>query len=129
MAGSEQVNHLLKDAHSGCNFSDWFKVHPNLVFLCYSISKWAQARKLPMRWTSIIRPMIPGVSKTNIHLMGRAADFSVKGWTTDDINDCAHEFSKCDFKKIGAVSVSDGQQRAIVFHTGTAMHGHAQVKG
>jgi len=83
---------------------------------------------LPLVITSIIRPMIPGVSKTDIHSKGRAFDVSVRGWTEKQCLDCQDYLNDNFSEKFGAISISDGKPRACVYHIGTGPHLHIQCK-
>ena len=94
----------------------------------YFCSRWAEERSLPFIITRAIDEKIAGVSKTNIHADGRAVDVSVKGWTTEDIDDFIHDSNAEFSEKIGAISATDGIARFCVFHVGTAAHIHLQVR-
>lgn len=114
----------------GVNSADWDKVHKNLVELADYIREHCEEHGLPMVVTSIIRPKIPGVSKTDIHAKGRAFDLSVKGWSKADI-----EFLVKDVNekfKTGAISSRDGKEREVVFEDGVTAgkgaHFHVQVR-
>lgn len=99
--------------NEGVNKDDWDKVHPNLLVLADYVFAHTETYNLPMVITSIIRPKIPGVSKTDIHAKGRAFDLSVRGWSQDDIDflvDAVNETFK-----IGAISLRDGKEREAVF--------------
>ena len=61
------------------------------------------------------------------HKEGRAADCSVNGWSEEFIAKFI-EFFTDKYGHLGAVSKSDGKQRLIVDHVGTARHLHIQIK-
>jgi len=61
------------------------------------------------------------------HREGRAADVSVKGWTDEFIKQFTDFFENV-YGSLGAISKSDGKQRLIVDHVGTARHLHIQIK-
>lgn len=60
------------------------------------------------------------------HREGRAFDISIRGWTTDDIDNFKLDLEK-KFGEYGAVSARDGVKRLVVVHTGTAPHIHIQI--
>lgn len=97
----------------GVNKDDWDKVHPNLLVLADFVFAYTETHNLPMVITSIIRPKIPGVSKTDIHSYGRAFDLSVKGWSKEDIQYLVDSTNKTF--QIGAISLRDHQEREAVF--------------
>jgi hypothetical protein len=97
----------------GVNKDDWKKVHPNLLVLADYVLAHTETHKLPMVISSIIRPKIPGVSKTDIHAKGRAFDLSVRGWSKEDIvflEDAINEAFT-----IGAISLRDHKERECLF--------------
>lgn len=107
---------------------DFDIVKPNLRILCYEFVEYCNSRDLPILLTSLVRPMIPGVSKSDSHAQGRAADFSAKGFTIDDCLLLEKYFNE-NYEKIGAISASDGKARACVFHdVGLGAHFHLQCR-
>lgn len=101
---------------SGVDSADWYKVHDNLIILAAYTVIYAKTKGLPLVITSIIRPKIPGVSKTDIHSSGRAFDISVVGWSKAVIKDFVQKINK--EYKIGAVSIRDGVEREAVYEDG-----------
>jgi len=100
----------------------------NCSILFVEFMKYCQKNSLPCKISSIRsdRKNIRSVSKT--HETGRAIDFSIRGWTTDDIDDCVHYFNR-HYSNIAAISYSDGKPRAIVHHNfGHGDHIHIQVR-
>lgn len=97
----------------GVDKNDWDKVHLNLLILAEYVLAHTETYNLPMVITSIIRPKIPGVSKTDIHAKGRAFDLSVKGWSKEDIQFLADTVN--EKFTIGAISLRDHQEREAVF--------------
>lgn len=61
------------------------------------------------------------------HLEGRACDVSVIGWSEKFIKQFI-EFFTDKYGHLGAVSKSDGKQKLIVDHVGTARHLHIQIR-
>lgn len=114
--------------HKQCDSDDWAKVHINLRVLAYELIEYCLVHNLPLVITSIIRPMIKGVSKTDIHAKGRAFDVSVHGWTEKQCLDCEQYLNDNFSEKFGAISISDGKPRACVYHVGTGPHLHVQCK-
>jgi hypothetical protein len=100
----------------GVNSSDWYKVHDNLIILAAFTLVYAKENYLPLIITSIIRPKIKGVSKTDIHSKGRAFDISIRGWTKEQILNFVKKINE-EFK-IGAISVTDGKEREAVWEDG-----------
>lgn len=109
---------------------DWLKVHPNLLKLGMFTVEWCEKKELPLVFTSIIRPKIPGVSKTDIHAHGRAFDISTKGWTSNQIGNFICEINKTH--SIGAISMRDGKEREAVYEDGVTAgkgpHLHVQCR-
>ena len=128
------VQDLMNLPHKeGIKIDDWQVVHPNLRILAYELIEYCKSRNLPLVITSLIRPKIPGVSKTDIHAKARAFDLSVKDWTIDDCLLCEKYFNQ-NYDKIGAISQETGLPRACLYenpmynHRGTGGHLHFQVK-
>lgn len=111
-----------------CDPLDWERCNPKLLILAAFYLDFCEKHKIPILFTSIIRSMIPGVSKSHTHDEGRAFDFSVHGWTTDLIDEFLDLARKSpEVQKIGAITAS-GSVVAFLFHDGTSFHGHAQVR-
>jgi hypothetical protein len=119
--------------HLEVNPDDWMIVHPNLRILAYELIEYCESRNLPLVITSIIRPMIPNISKTNIHSKARAFDVSVGLWELQDCLNCEKYFNE-NYDKIGAIGIGDGLPRACLFESpmynkrGTGSHLHFQCK-
>ena len=97
----------------GVNPLDWFNVHPDLLIILDYVIEHCIAHGLLLVVSSIIRPKIPGASKTDIHAKGRAFDISVRGWSDEDIQflcDCINQ----DLT-VGAISLRDNIEREAVF--------------
>lgn len=110
----ELIKRLQNLPHKqGVDKNDWTKVHRNLLVLADYLLAHAETYNLPIVFSSIIRPKIKGVSKTDIHAKGRAFDISVLGWSKEDIKfleDAVNEKFT-----IGAISLRDGQEREAVY--------------
>lgn len=110
----DTILELKKLPHkAGVNSGDWDRVHKNLVVLADYVLAHCHTHNLPLVITSIIRPRIPGASKTDIHSKGRAFDISVRGWSEHDIKflvDAVNEKFT-----IGAISLSDGREREALY--------------
>lgn len=108
------IEKIKRQIHKpGVDKNDWSKVHRNLLVLADYVIAHCETYNLPVIFTSIIRPKIKGVSKTDIHAKGRAFDLSVRGWSKEDIKflvDAVNEKFT-----IGAISLRDGQEREAVF--------------
>jgi len=110
----------------GVDPKDWVSVRRNLLPICCSYLDFAAARELPVLWTRILSKRIKGVSATDIHadedLKRGAADASVVGWTTDDVDDCLIDINKEHAVLRGAFALSDKKPRAIIFeHAGDCL--------
>lgn len=114
----------------GVNSGDWDNVHSNLLILADYVLAHCETYNLPLVITSIIRPKIKGVSKTDIHSHGRAFDVSVKGWSEHDIKFLVDAVN--EKLTIGAISLRDGQEREAVYEDGVTAgrgaHLHFQVR-
>lgn len=100
----------------GVNPEDWDRVHGYLLDLAEYVYNHCDTYNLPMVITSIIRPRIHGVSRTDIHSSGRAFDLSVRGWSRFDIEFIVKRVN--DDLKIGAISIHDGKEREAVYEDG-----------
>jgi hypothetical protein len=112
----------------GVDPNDWHEVLPGLRILAYESVEWIKSRNLPILFTSIIRPKIQGVSKSDTHAQGRAFDLSVKGWSADQCLEFEQYINDNFAENLGAISASDGRPRACLFHVGTAPHQHIQTR-
>jgi hypothetical protein len=83
--------------------------------------------EIPILFTSIIRPMIHGISETDIHAKGRAFDVSAKGWNDEKKEDFERKVFE-RFADIGAIGRSTGKSTPCLWHEGTAPHCHLQVR-
>lgn len=128
----QEIKERLKGLYhkEGVNKDDWDHVHPNLVYLAGYVLDHTDTYGLPMVITSIIRPKIPGVSKTDIHAKKRAFDISVKGWSVEDIEFLVNAVN--EKLTIGAISIRDGKEREAVYEDGVSAgrgaHLHFQVR-
>lgn len=119
----------------GVDDRDWDKVNPRLVTLALWVTNWANKRKLPILFTSIIRPK-DSISSSQVHQTGRGFDLSIRGWTTDDIDDLIADCLK-ECENLGALVSIDGKlvSRPVIFHTvikggvNYGPHFHFQVRG
>lgn len=103
-----KVDRLKQAKHKvGVSNHDWDLVNPKLIDAAIFVLDWAAEYKLPVVFTSIIREKLP-VSKSNTHAEGRAFDISVRGWTTDHIDDLLAD-SRTFLKNIGALAYREGK--------------------
>ena len=127
MNEQEKIDFLLAQRHKPeVDRTDWMNVNKNLIDLAVAYSGYCIFHNIEVCFTSIIRPMIPGVSKTNIHAAGRAFDASARGWNTDLMDNFLKDGNN-RFKDVAAISLADNQPRAFLFH-GDILHLHAQVR-
>lgn len=114
----------------GVNSEDWSRVADDLALIAEFVCQYAITMKLPILFTSIIRPKIKGVSKSKTHEEGRAFDISVRGWDRKYIDELVNLVNSSF--KVGAISASDGVEREAVYEdgvtAGTAPHIHFQVR-
>jgi hypothetical protein len=125
------IERALEVEHKeGVNPEDWKKVNPKLLVVVDYLISLCDNLNLPLKITSIIRPKIPGVSKSNTHGEGRAFDVSVNGWTDADIRNVVFMVNRN--LNVGAISAKDGLEREAVYEdgktAGTAPHLHFQVR-
>ena len=123
-----QVDELKALKHKDCDLNDWDKVSPSLRVLGYELVDYCKVHSLPITITSIIRPMIPGISKTDIHGKGRAFDVSVRGWTNAQAIECEEYLNENFSESLGAISIETGRPRACLYHGGTGLHLHIQCR-
>jgi hypothetical protein len=107
---------------------DLLLIHPVLLFLFSDVNLYCYEERLPLVITRVVDERIPGVSVSDTHGEGRAIDISVNGWSDYDISKFVKKFNKKYSKKYGAFSYSDGKPRFAVYHDGTAMHIHLQIR-
>jgi hypothetical protein len=114
----------------GVNPDDWTRVNAKLLILADYTVDYCKEHNLPLVFTSIIRPKIPGISTTDIHSTGRAFDISVRGWKLADI--LAYRDHVNDKFTLGAISARDGKEREVVYEDGISAgkgaHLHIQCR-
>lgn len=114
----------------GVNSGDWDKVKPELLILIDYVISHCDTHNLPLVITSIIRPKIPGVSKSVTHQEGRAFDISVRGWSQEGIKFLVDNIN--EKFTIGAISLKDGKEREAIYEDGISAgkgaHLHMQVR-
>lgn len=114
----------------GVNSSDWSKVKPELLILIDYVMSHCETHNLPLVITSIIRPKIPGVSKSVTHQEGRAFDVSVRGWSQEDIDFLVSNIN--EKFTIGAISLTDKKEREAIYEdgikAGVGAHIHLQCR-
>lgn len=113
------------------NPQNWELVKPNLLLLANAFVDYCERNSLPIKFTSIIRPGIIGVSVSKTHLEGRAFDCSLKGWDEKQIKFCESFFNE-KYSNIGAVPFGQLHGQPCVYEDGithgTAPHLHFQVR-
>jgi len=126
------VSKLQKYPHkTDTNPLNWGLVKPNLLLLANSFVDYCDKNKLPVKFTSIIRNGIKGVSVSKTHIEGRAFDCSLIGWSRDEI-ECCEEYFNMNYSNIGAIPFGHDKGLACVHEDGitkgTAPHLHFQVR-
>lgn len=115
---------------SALKVNDLRMIHPKLLIMFAFVLDWATQRSLPIVVTSMIRTPEENRqlgSKSFTHPEGRAFDISIRGWSTDEIDDLIHEVND-KFSDIGALTTS-GESRPVVFHdNGNGPHFHFQIR-
>ena len=104
-------------------------MHPLMVSILGYAAFVAQEMDLPFVVTDTVSDLHKDkkLGRTSAsHREGRAADISLRGWTTDDIDNFKLKLEQ-KFGKYGAISSRDNQRRLVVVHTGTAPHIHLQI--
>lgn len=100
---------------TGVNSMDWSSVHKDLLTIAMSCVEICQERRIPILFTSIIRPKIAGVSTTDIHAKGRAFDMSIHGMTTDDLDELLAEVNRRHAIAIGTGPRGSTNPRALIY--------------
>lgn len=101
------------------NPKDWERVKPNLLLIAEFLVNLCEDLGLPILFSSIIRPGIPGVSISLTHEQGRAFDISIMGWPKKIAAYIAELIN--DAFEVGAISFSDGKEREAVYEDGKSM--------
>jgi hypothetical protein len=127
-----RVKKIKEQSHKeGVNPDDWDSVHKNLVIVAEWLIEYCSKMNLPIKFTSIIRPMIPGFSVSRTHEDKRAFDVSLVGWSDADARECAYRANK-ELVGIGAISKSTKRETVAVFedgiNAGLGRHLHFQVR-
>lgn len=112
---------------NGVNIEDFYAVNPYLFKIFTSFLIYCTENRLPCVITSIREEARGRV--TNTHASGRAFDASSRGWSELHIHRLIKKINE-EYKSIGAISKSDGESRAVVYHMveGNAFHFHFQVR-
>jgi hypothetical protein len=110
----------------GCDPNEFTYLHPILLHIFFDLVSWAIHKKLPIVVTRMVDGMIPGISISDTHGQGRAIDFSIIGWTTNDMDACQEYINDKYAEDFGAIGITDGIKKCLKFHDGTALHGHVQ---
>jgi len=126
------VSKIQKYPHKpDTNPLNWGLVKPNLLLLANAFVDYCDKNKLPVKFTSIIRNGIKGVSVSKTHIEGRAFDCSIIGWDKDDIENCV-EYFNMNYSKIGAIPFGGSTGLACVYEDGitkgSGAHLHFQVR-
>lgn len=99
----------------------------NCLIIFEAVAKWFKEKDLPLIITSM-QEHVPG-RKSRTHQEGRAFDVSVRPLTTDLIDELIIDFNR-DYKKYGAISIKDYEQRVVIYHQieGGEPHLHFQTR-
>jgi hypothetical protein len=120
---------MLFEIKDDINLNDLQEMQPALLILWTATVLYCKEHRLPCKITSISsdRKNVRAVSKT--HEEGRALDISTRGWREQDVLRFVYLMNQ-DYREIAAVSASDGEPRAAVWHNYNEQgeHIHLQVK-
>jgi len=121
--------HTLFEIRKDISLEDLQDMQPALLILYTATILYCHEYKLPCKFTSIMSDRKNVISKSKTHEDFRAFDLSVEGWTEMHI----HRFvfvMNTDYRDIAAISASDLEPRAVIFHNykGQGDHLHIQVK-
>lgn len=120
---------MLFTLKENLSFRDIQEMHPALWILFSATILYCKEYKLPCKITSLKSDREGVRAKSTTHEEGRAFDLSVSGWTEMHV----HRFvflMNSDYREIAAISASDLEPRAAVYHEydGQGSHIHLQVK-
>ena len=113
-------------------FKDPSRIHdlsPILLLVLSDLIVWGIEKQIPITVTDSVTDLnedsaLQRVSST--HRQGRAFDISVRGWTTDNIEECIRVFG-FKYRHIAATGI-DGSPRLVYYHdAGTGAHLHFQI--
>ena len=104
-------------------------VHPALWILLLRTILYCAEFQIPCRVTSLISDRKNVKSTSRTHEEGRAFDISIDSWSEFHV----HRFlflMNSDYRDIAAISASDGNPRAAVYHNyqNQGKHIHLQVR-
>lgn len=109
-------------------------LNPWLLLVVADMSLWCEVHKMPFVITRGVDAEIPTVSTSDTHSTGRAVDVSVRGWTTDLIDEFSMDFNK-KYEWIGAISEKTGKPLLVYPHKAKTkdnkegeLHFHIQVR-
>lgn len=104
---------------------DIFMLTPKMLLLLGALTEYCYVNNLPVTITSIIEDVDGRQSQT--HKEGRAVDISVRGWEPEHITKLL-TYLNSKYRLIAAISKSDGEPRAAIYHEGIGWHLHLQVR-
>ena len=107
----------------------FFMMHPVACLIAMDMAFWSLSKGLPFTITSTMSSLEEDKRigrKSRTHREGRAFDLSVKGWSSEDIDEFIVHFCK-KYEEHSAISSQTLQPKLVVYHVGTAAHFHVQV--
>lgn len=104
--------------------------HPLLRNISIVMASWCRDRKLPFVITSARTTVeedkaLSRTSKT--HREGRAIDVSVRGWSSQDINDFSSYFNKL-YRDVAAITKARVPRLVVWHNNGNGEHLHIQIR-
>ncbi len=124
-----EYNHTLFEIKNDVVLEDIQNMQPALLILYTAAILYCQEYNLPCQFTSIMSDRTGVMAKTKSHEEFRAFDLSVKGWTDTHIHRFVFMMNN-DYREIAAISASDLEPRAAVYHNyeNQGDHIHMQVR-
>lgn len=104
-------------------------LHPIALMILFHMNWWAQSRGLPFVVTDTVTTLAEDDylnRASDTHRTGRAFDISIRGWSTDDIDNFMHTF-KTKYNKYAAVNKHAEPVLIPAINHGNAPHFHIQI--
>jgi hypothetical protein len=103
-------------------------LNPVLFLIIADMNLYCYRHKIPFVITRTVDHVVYDGQVSRSHSESRAADLSIKGWTTKDITDFEHHFEN-KYKSYAAIGYESGKPNLIVHHNiGLGDHLHCQIK-
>lgn len=119
----------IKGDYSEANTS-WNEMRfvcPQLFHVFSVLCMEAHKRNLPVVITRVFDGRIGGISTSDTHQEYRAIDISVRGWTPEEATKIT-DILNLSYGYLWGTSRDGKNSRVCVYHKGTALHFHLQVR-